>query len=133
MATQDEYIKTALRLPRSLHARVQESAEATGKSMNAELIARLESSFNATPDSTLEVKIDHLSAQNDQLQYMLDAVLSQIFDTFKLNTEAIAQKALKASGLEMSTAEFLESHEKRKADTAKRVLGTSNNKSAPKR
>lgn len=45
MATQDEYIKTALRLPRDLHRNVQDSAERNGRSMNAELVDRLASSF----------------------------------------------------------------------------------------
>lgn len=42
---QDEYIKTALRLPRDLHASVQEAAERAGRSMNAEIIQRLDHSF----------------------------------------------------------------------------------------
>lgn len=46
MATQDEYIKTALRLPRDLHRSIQESAEEAGRSMNAEIIARLQASVS---------------------------------------------------------------------------------------
>ncbi|MGJ7533906.1 MULTISPECIES: Arc family DNA-binding protein [unclassified Variovorax] len=44
MATsyQDDYMKTALRLPRDLHAKIQEAATASGKSLNSELIARLQ-------------------------------------------------------------------------------------------
>ncbi|MBT2333594.1 Arc family DNA-binding protein [Variovorax paradoxus] len=44
MATsyQDDYMKTALRLPRDLHAKLQESATMSSRSLNAELIARLE-------------------------------------------------------------------------------------------
>lgn len=45
MVSQDDYIKTALRLPRSLHSTVQESAEEKGRSMNAEIIERLRKSF----------------------------------------------------------------------------------------
>lgn len=45
MATQDEYVKTAFRLPRDLHADIQASAEQNGRSMNAEIIARLQDSF----------------------------------------------------------------------------------------
>ena len=46
MAKQDDYIKTALRLPSDLHARIQVAAENAGRSMNAELIHRLEMSFD---------------------------------------------------------------------------------------
>lgn len=52
MATQDEYIKTALRLPRDLHKQVQDSAEMKGRSMNAEIIERLAQSFEEHPVST---------------------------------------------------------------------------------
>lgn len=45
MATQDDYVKTALRLPRDLHLKLQGSADATSKSMNAEIVSRLEESF----------------------------------------------------------------------------------------
>jgi hypothetical protein len=51
MANQDDYIKTALRLPRDIHAKLLGAADATGKSMNAEIIARLESSFSGGAES----------------------------------------------------------------------------------
>jgi tRNA(Ile2) C34 agmatinyltransferase TiaS len=41
MAIQDDYIKTALRLPRHLHADATVAAEAAGRSLNAELIHRI--------------------------------------------------------------------------------------------
>lgn len=43
MATQDQFVKTALRLPRPLHAEIQAAANAAGRSMNAEIIDRLQS------------------------------------------------------------------------------------------
>jgi hypothetical protein len=49
---QDDFIKTALRLPRNLHAAIQSAAERSGRSMNAEIIAILESSFRT--DTALE-------------------------------------------------------------------------------
>lgn len=47
MAKQDDYIKTQVRLPSDLHARIQLAAEKTGRSMNAEILSRLEWSFTA--------------------------------------------------------------------------------------
>ena len=38
--------KTALRLPKDLHQKVIDSAHANGHSMNAELIARIRSTFD---------------------------------------------------------------------------------------
>jgi plasmid stability protein len=39
---QTDFIKTALRLPRDLHARVQASAESHGASLNTEIIQLLQ-------------------------------------------------------------------------------------------
>jgi hypothetical protein len=54
MATQDDYIKTALRLPRAVHAKLLAASEQTGKSMNAEIIARLEASFEGDANLSAE-------------------------------------------------------------------------------
>lgn len=42
---QDDFQKTALRLPRDLHAQLHEAAAAAGRSYNAEIVARLQASF----------------------------------------------------------------------------------------
>ncbi|MDR8026973.1 Arc family DNA-binding protein [Burkholderia cenocepacia] len=49
---QDDYLKTALRLPRDLHAKIQEAAQQSGRSMNAEIIERLLQSLNAPASGT---------------------------------------------------------------------------------
>lgn len=41
MAKQDDYIKTALRLPRELHADLRQSAQQMGRSLNSDIISRL--------------------------------------------------------------------------------------------
>lgn len=61
MATQDDYIKTALRLPRDLHSRLLHSAEAKGRSLNAELIDRLQG--EDAPSALVEV----IARQNAQI------------------------------------------------------------------
>ena len=45
LTPQDDYMKTALRLPKELHAQIQKSAAEAGRSMNAEIVARLQGSF----------------------------------------------------------------------------------------
>lgn len=45
LSDQSDFLKTALRLPRGLHASIQEAAHANGRSMNAEIIERLRQSF----------------------------------------------------------------------------------------
>lgn len=45
MATQDDYTRITLRLPKDLHQKLADSADASSKSMNAEIIARLVESY----------------------------------------------------------------------------------------
>jgi len=45
MDTDDRYTRITLRIPKDLHSRLSNAADETSKSMNAEIIARLESTF----------------------------------------------------------------------------------------
>jgi hypothetical protein len=45
MDTEDRYTRITLRIPKALHEHLAESAEQSSKSMNAEIIARLEESY----------------------------------------------------------------------------------------
>lgn len=45
MATQDDYIRTALRVPPDLHAQIHEAAKGNNRTFNAEIVARLQDSF----------------------------------------------------------------------------------------
>lgn len=49
---QDEYVKTALRLPKELHRKLHESAKENGRSYNSEIISRLETTYDVS-DSLL--------------------------------------------------------------------------------
>lgn len=42
---QSDFVKTALRLPPDMHARLHEAAQESGRSYNAEIVARLQSTF----------------------------------------------------------------------------------------
>jgi hypothetical protein len=46
---QDDYIRTALRVPPDLHKRIHEESDKSGKSFNAEIIDRLQKSFEPHP------------------------------------------------------------------------------------
>lgn len=46
MATQDDYIRTALRVPPELHAQIHKAAKDSNRTFNAEIVARLEQSFS---------------------------------------------------------------------------------------
>ena len=45
-APQDDWHKTGLRLPKELHHRLHEAAAESGRSYNAEIVSRLESTFS---------------------------------------------------------------------------------------
>jgi hypothetical protein len=45
MENDDRYTRITLRIPKALHEHLTESAEKSSKSMNAEIIARLEESY----------------------------------------------------------------------------------------
>lgn len=71
MATQDDYIRTALRVPPELHAQLHEAAKANNRTFNSEIVARLERSFawHATEgqDTLAELReaLDRLRARVD--------------------------------------------------------------------
>lgn len=45
MATQDDFIRTALRVPPGLHKQIHDAAEKSNRTFNAEIVARLQDSF----------------------------------------------------------------------------------------
>ncbi len=45
---EDRYTQITLRIPKDLHASLREQAQATSKSLNAEIIARLQQSFQGS-------------------------------------------------------------------------------------
>lgn len=66
MATQDDYIRTALRVPPDLHKQLHEAAAANNRTFNAEIVSRLQASFTRQ-DGFLNKKITSLST-NDEVQ-----------------------------------------------------------------
>lgn len=86
--SQEDFQKTALRLPKDLHERLHESAKESGRSYNAEIIARLQKSFEepaATEVSwdirleqrALEARIDTVRAHHMTLRMYADALDSK--------------------------------------------------------
>lgn len=85
---QDDYKKTALRLPPELHERLHEAAAASGRSYNAEIVERLESSLAG--HSPL------LSGQSEEAEQLRTELITLI-ERKRRNAEIIAY--LKESGL----------------------------------
>lgn len=64
---QQDHIKTAIRVPPALHAELLNAAEQNGHSLNAEMLARL----NTSP-------LNELKRQNEELKMMLREVLTHL-------------------------------------------------------
>lgn len=111
ISDQKDFLKTALRLPRDLHARIQEAAEASGRSMNAEILARLATSFEQADLSALKLVgrigdkpsvIDDVARALEELQTIRTTVesspetptpISEVVAQIKRNLEESAARA----------------------------------------
>ena len=91
---QDDYKKTALRLPPELHERLHEAATASGRSYNAEIVARLEDSFSAqssAPGPAHQLDLFTSALESKAL------MLSMRYDMVKLRNENLANQAHRIS------------------------------------
>lgn len=68
---QDDIIKTAIRLPRDLHADIISSAAYHGRTMNAEMIARLSNQQHATT-------LADIANQNIRTQEMIQVIIDSL-------------------------------------------------------
>lgn len=96
LTNQDDFLKTALRMPRDLHEQIQSAAKATGRSMNAEIIARLQQSFE--PHAGME-EVGHLKG-------VLDSAIASIENRMKI--ESALYVLLDSTGYPISWAEIAE-------------------------
>lgn len=69
--SQDDYIRTAMRLPRDLHAEVRKAAQAAGHTMNAEIIARV-----AAANEIASFKV--VMRQNEELKLLMREMLDRL-------------------------------------------------------
>lgn len=68
---QDDFVRTALRVPRDLHEELHEAATRGGWGLNDEILIRLQA-------STRDAKLDQLAKQNAELKAMLRKVLDAV-------------------------------------------------------
>jgi hypothetical protein len=86
MENEDRYTRITLRIPKALHEHLAESAEQSSKSMNAEIIARLEESY-----------FDHKSPVQ---KYTEQAVMQMFEKAAQSVTDMIAEKLESAEVIE---------------------------------
>lgn len=79
LINQDDFLKTALRIPRDLHEQIQSAAKATGRSMNAEIVARLQNTFEAqSGDSALRLQVEENTAALRRLEALMEGLLQAV-------------------------------------------------------
>lgn len=62
----DRYTRITLRIPKDLHAMLQEAADTSSKSVNAEIIERVRQSFGASIEA--EKRFRQITARIDALE-----------------------------------------------------------------
>jgi hypothetical protein len=79
--SQDDFHKTGLRLPKDLHMRLHEAAAESGRSYNAEIVARLQQSFNLEPLK---------EAKRDELEKLVNELIDHKMAKFSAKVGAAA-------------------------------------------
>jgi len=89
----DEEVRITLRLPGHLRRKLGVSAVDTARSMNGEIVSRLELSFEA--EGIIDDLNRRLQALNDELskrvQSGIDAMFGPVFDRYKQQSETLAE------------------------------------------
>jgi len=107
MATQDDFIRTALRVPPDLHAQIHRAAEAAGRTFNAEINQRLSATFSVDGGDVtgLARQVEELTAQRDDA-YRAIRAMQGTQEALAQLTLAVADHAAssKASGAKSTIA-----------------------------
>ncbi|MFM0488037.1 Arc family DNA-binding protein [Paraburkholderia graminis] len=112
MAKQDEYVKTALRLPPGLHTSLSQAAAERGHSLNAEMVRRLDDSFSERMSDDRQIEVDALlkalrdtitelarnSYEREEALKEFGGDLKACTDALPLADEEMVRKALKMLG-----------------------------------
>ncbi len=78
-----------LRMPEELKARVQAAADGSGRSLHAELLARIEQSFSGNDSETLQLEISRLQGELEGAKFVASAFMEETAK--RIGQMAIAQ------------------------------------------
>ncbi|MBT2322557.1 toxin-antitoxin system HicB family antitoxin [Variovorax paradoxus] len=129
MDDEDRYTRITLRIPKTLHADLTAEADRTSKSLNAEIVARLEQSFTAAQDADTASLVREM--RRTQVHLELNSVRSAMANLFARGQEIRAVLTrLEATGAEPAPLEAAKealaaiSSEKKRLDvTEARLFG----------
>lgn len=78
MATQDDFIRTALRVPPDLHKAIHEAASSANRTFNAEIVARLQASFNLEPGITDAKRVELVQLVNAAVNEQIGRITASL-------------------------------------------------------
>lgn len=99
---QDDYIRTALRVPPDLHKQLHDAADAKGRSFNAEIIERLQESFaGATPKQVMFLisKYEAETAEAELDKHILYLMVYELSVVQKALSSAIRKREVPSDNL----------------------------------
>lgn len=102
MARQDDYMKTALRLPRDLHDRLMGSAAGTGTSLNTEMVRRLSDSFSPSTSSDRVAELEGIAQQQAQAMEAMGRQIDNLKAMLKILRDVV-DKLSRATGGEQES------------------------------
>lgn len=100
MNDEDRYTRITLRIPRELHRSLSEVADRTSKSLNAEIVGRLQQSFE-TDGAVEQIAFEYgfettgLKQEIERLNKLLEAQKTRSQQELEAQSKAIATEALK--------------------------------------
>lgn len=106
--------KTALRLPRELHTAIHESAKKSGRTMNAEIVYRLQKSFYASPDTSAneaEPNVSDRQIQPSSGDKKLKGLLARMMEILEMAEQDEAREIVEENEAYESRAELDEKTE----------------------
>lgn len=91
MATQDDYIRTALRVPRDLHKALHESASKSNRTFNAEIIARLQDSFDENFVTVIEARAKP-GPESKHFDFNADEIANKVIEKLESRGKSKAKR-----------------------------------------
>lgn len=95
MDDEDRYIRITLRIPKDLHRSLSEAADQTSKSLNAEIVARLQGSFQGTGDrlgEQMDLFLMAVQNRSELLGLRADMIRNKL-DTLRARMRAISAES----------------------------------------
>jgi len=77
MSREDPQMK--IRMPEALKARIEQAAEAAGRSMNSEIVARLQATFDETVVTTVEARV-RPGAEEKRFEFNADEIAEKVVE-----------------------------------------------------